>query len=196
MFAFLDKLLSTVSTCWTQIRKVVLRWWFHTGEIERICQQGGYHNAQMSILFSQSLKASKQLSTYSSIIFYPKLFSVQAAYANLCEVKKIPLHSTSIVTMNIKHCLHALRYVNMVIYQLEKAQNTVVDLKQSKHQALLDEFWQNMRPNITRNKPEDWGDVGFQGLDPTTDFRGLGTSYHLSVTYSCETPTSQISWIK
>ena len=172
MFDFLDTLLSTVTTWWTQIQKVVLRWWFQTGEIERIC--ASYHNAQMSILFSKSLKASKQLSTYSSIIFYPKLFSVQAAYSNLCEVKKIPVHCTSIVTMNIKHCLHALRYVNVVIGQLEKSQKTVVDLKLTKHQALLDEFWQNMRPNNTRTKPEEWGDVGFQGLDPTTDFRGLG----------------------
>ena len=174
MFDFLDTLLSTVSTLWTQVRKIALRWWFQTGEIERICQQGGYHNANMSILFSKSLKASKQLSTYSSIIFYPKVFSVHAAYSNLCEVKKIPSLHTSIVTMNIKHCLHALRYVNVVIHQLEKSQKTVVDLKLPKHQALLDEFWQNMRPNIPRTGPEDWGDVGFQGLDPTTDFRGLG----------------------
>ena len=191
MFLFLDKLLSTVSTWWTQIRKVVLRWWFQSGEIERICQQGGYHNAQMSILFSQSLKASKQLSTYSSIIFYPKLFSVQAAYANLCEVKKIPIHSTSIVTMNIKHCLHALRYVNVVITQMEKAQKTVVDLKLPKHQALLEEFWENMRPNITRSKPEDWGDVGFQGLDPTTDFRGLGNSPIPTILLNTETQPSR-----
>ena len=96
----------------------------------------------------------------------------------------------------LTYSLFSERFYVLQMLQVEKAQNTVVDLKQSKHQALLDEFWQNMRPNITRNKPEDWGDVGFQGLDPTTDFRGLGTSYHLSVTYSCETPTSQISWIK
>ena len=40
------------------------------------------------------------------------------------------------------HCFSKRSFVVQML-QVEKAQNTVVDLKQSKHQTLLDEFWQN-----------------------------------------------------
>jgi hypothetical protein len=71
--------------------------------------------------------------------------------------------------------LQNLRYINVVIAALEKHQKTAVDMTaNAKQLALLDELWVNMRPGVMRRGPSDWGEIGFQGTDPSTDFRGLG----------------------
>jgi len=40
----------------------------------------------------------------------------------------------------------------------------------------LVQLWNNLQPNVTligRISPQ-WTDIGFQGSDPATDFRGMG----------------------
>ena len=38
-------------------------------------------------------------------------------------------------------------------------------------------LWKNLRPNtpLKDRKSMEWVDIGFQGKDPATDFRGAGT---------------------
>jgi hypothetical protein len=41
-------------------------------------------------------------------------------------------------------------------------------------QALLEEMWSALKPGVRRQGgriTEEWGEVGFQGRDPATDFR-------------------------
>ena len=163
-----------LNTLYNQLRKVVLHWWTGKGEIERICSLAATSPPRRATQFARSLYRSKQLSTYSKIVFYPKLFSVGAAHQNLCDVKRIPAHDPA-VRRRIAQALHALRYVNAVTAQLEKASKTAVDSKaNAPHAALLAQLWANLRPGVTRTSAADWGEIGFQGLDPDTDFRGLG----------------------
>ena len=54
------------------------------------------------------------------------------------------------------------------------------------HEALLLQLWSNLKPNevmiiffanqqeLIARETDQWGDIGFQGRDPATDFRGLG----------------------
>ena len=175
LFVFFDCIRKFTS----RLQKVVQRLFSKKGEIERICWAGGFHTYYMSIRFAKSLKRSKQLSTYSRIIFFPKLFSVEAAFQNIINVKKIIVDvnaapGTRILSMNIMHCLQSLRNVNAVINSIEIVKKTPVDLANAAHVALLDRFWTNMRPGIRKESGKDWGEVGFQGKDPCSDFRGMG----------------------
>ena len=171
----LDACWTYLGLLWDRVRKVVLHWWTGKCEIERICAPAALTTAHRfwATQFARSLYRSKQLSTYSKIIFYPKLFSVGAACQNLCDVKRIPINEP--LRRRITQALHALRYVNAIAAQLDKAQKTAVDSKSDvQHAALLAQLWANLRPGVSRVADADWGEIGFQGRDPDTDFRGLG----------------------
>ncbi|RHZ28821.1 hypothetical protein DYB37_003400, partial [Aphanomyces astaci] len=41
-------------------------------------------------------------------------------------------------------------------------------------QALLEQLWTNLKPDVRRSGgryTKEWGEIGFQGQDPMTDFR-------------------------
>ena len=44
------------------------------------------------------------------------------------------------------------------------------------HENKLMRLWNNLRPNhkLSERNTMDWVDIGFQGKDPATDFRGAG----------------------
>ncbi len=78
---------------------------------------------------------------------------------------------------NISHCLHSLRSVNVTIHRLEVRRKEQFDKSNLHHVHLLEQLWTNMRPNVRRAGglvTAEWGEVGFQGSDPSTDFRGMG----------------------
>lgn len=114
----------------------------------RICTNG-YHSHKMSFLFAKSLKYSKQLSTFSKIIFYPKLFKTNLAMDSIVSIKKIDINNSSnnspmkICSVNMYLCLDQLRHINEVINSLEKTMKITVDRNIATHESLLQEFRSN-----------------------------------------------------
>ncbi len=54
---------------------------------------------------------------------------------------------------------------------------------------MLEELWFGLMPGVGRSGriSKEWGDIGFQGVDPATDFRGMGVLglQHLHYFASC-----------
>jgi hypothetical protein len=44
------------------------------------------------------------------------------------------------------------------------------------HEQMLEDLWALLKPGVKRDSrlSEQWSDIGFQGKDPATDFRGMG----------------------
>jgi hypothetical protein len=161
---------------------------FVTGrcEIERICSKGGYHTSEMSTEFATSLYYSRHLKQLSRSVFSMKLFSVSGGVDTIVAMKSIPTSTPSqqLVAVNIAHCLHALKFFNVSADKTISLKDTIFDPSHASHAALLESFWTCMRPGMQRSSlspagsyslaSEDWGQVGFQGADPATDFRGMG----------------------
>ena len=122
------------------------------------------------------------MSPLSKTIFYPNDFTVSTTLENIARIKRINIDgddsNTSstmrIVSMNLEHCLNSLKYVNDVIWMIEGMIVQKVEMSNPKHSILLEELWSQMRPGVRRDADRDWGEVGFQGKDPCTDFRGMG----------------------
>lgn len=169
----------------TDLIQLILKYFKHviTGkcEIERICGGNEWHTKKMTLDFLISLNKSKQLASFKKSIFVHNLFPVSSFLEGILSVKKIP-RSKHLVVANISHCLHSLRYVNQVIKCLENARKVAFDKNKTEDVKLLNSFWDAMKPHLRRSKSEatnsiessDWGEVGFQGKDPSTDFRGMG----------------------
>ena len=175
--------------------KSIIRWWTNTCEMTRICNT--YHNSTMSIRFAKSLKHSKQLKTYRNIVYQgSNVFNVQAALDNIVTVKKISKNSNLIIITNITHCLHSLRYVNTIMFRLDKLRKKQFNETNNEHLSLLESLWDNMKPSLRRNNEtidnkkyisNDWGEIGFQGKDPSTDFRGFGILGLMQLEYFART---------
>ena len=65
------------------------------------------------------------------------------------------------------------------------------DKKNDEHEGKLMKLWSTLKPNeeLGERKTKKWIDIGFQGDDPATDFRGsgiLGLDQLSSVTTSAE----------
>lgn len=182
-----------------RVRKVLLRLCTGRSELQRICMEnGGWHSPAMSLAFSLSLYRSRQLQQLSSVVFAGKPFSVPAAKDEIVRRKRM-FHLTPtelIAVRNVSHCLHSISFANKCASSLHELRRAAFDAGAPSHVALLESLWSCLRPGTSRRpyKAEasgsgkesnsnstraslasaDWGEVGFQGSDPATDFRGMG----------------------
>jgi len=118
----------------------------------------------------------------SKLVFYGKPFDVENVSKNIFRIKKI---ADKLTEENIKHCLHSLRFVNISTSKIMDLKKTVFDPKNGRHVQLLQDLWASMLPDARCPINDDkspsssissgaWSDLGFQGKDPSTDFRGMG----------------------
>ena len=93
----------------------------------------------MTQKFSKSLCLSKQLQHYRKIIFMrAHAFSVNDALTNIITIKGVK-ESNILVVANIRHCLHALRLVNIVKETMTADyQKQIFDKNNAEHVALLE----------------------------------------------------------
>jgi len=164
----------------------------------------------MTLQFAKSLKQSKEIDMYRKLIFSNvgsfKPFNVSAALEHIIQTKKIVQASTldsainssrrMVLIANITHSLHGLRLVNVVAAKFEKLRKDEFNKSNQNHIELLNKLWSSLRPNIQRNSDHDplnsivsisWSDIGFQGKDPSTDFRGMGMLGLHQLVYFSET---------
>ncbi|KAL0481872.1 ELMO domain-containing protein [Acrasis kona] len=77
---------------------------------------------------------------------------------------------------NLRLSIQQLINVNFSINTLSKLRQETFSYENVQHVKLLDEQWRLLKPDVHRGErvTEKWQEVGYQGKDPTTDFRGMG----------------------
>jgi len=63
-----------------------------------------------------------------------------------------------------------------LITRLDKVREISFDHSNEVHLVLLRKLWERLCPDTELEGPitKQWSDIGFQGSDPSTDFRGMG----------------------
>jgi hypothetical protein len=114
---------------------------------------------------------------YTNLKMSPALFKVNEAADFVMVVKSLP-KSDIILYRNIVYSLHAVRLVNVVYNRIFEMKSEHIRQDNDMHIALLESLWMNMKPHTRRASNTvvcaDWMALGFQGNDPTTDFRSMG----------------------
>ena len=102
-----------------------------------------------------------------------EVFNVAKVFEDLKHLRRITDQDrdTKLVMQNVKLCLHSILYVNTVYDRILHLSHTAFDHHQDHHQALLDKLWTALKPLERRGC---WTEIGFQGPDPSSDFRGMG----------------------
>ncbi|KAF7641079.1 hypothetical protein LDENG_00295330 [Lucifuga dentata] len=63
-----------------------------------------------------------------------------------------------------------------LVAEVEKLRREPYDSENLDHEDMLMRLWKELRPDcpLTGRISKQWCEIGFQGCDPKTDFRGMG----------------------
>jgi len=126
-------------------------------------------------------------------VFRPRSILNRLFVNQIIERKRISWDNQVVLT-HIYQCLDTFNLLNSMYHHLTSIRDTSFSYQIEEHVELLHQFWTNLKPGSIR-KPyvpkvisvsshtdtscinfmsTDWSEVGFQSMDPSTDFRGMG----------------------
>lgn len=149
-------------------------------EVQKICQgeKEGQANTDMVVEFAKYLQKSKNFRKYLDLVVDDsELFFVEDAVDNIFDVKRISRDNFMLIE-NVTRCMESIRIINVVFAKLERMRSEAFDPNNEHHRYMLEKLYFNLkddeRKDTTQLVSPEWLELGFQGRDPTTDFRGMG----------------------
>nr|CAG4637235.1 EOG090X0AMT [Ceriodaphnia reticulata]SVE73104.1 EOG090X0AMT [Ceriodaphnia reticulata] len=187
----LNWLFSAVSLYINKLTRPFLKWILRrtTGlcELQRICycEPSG---APRILGIEGSLKKSKSLKVHTLLQFLDraaleKRFTVAGSakivnntVQTICSIKNIRPDVHQPFSKLFGECVNIIWGMNQLLHDLEELRTTGYDSSNQEHEEMLLELWKLLMPEreLESRVNNSWKDIGFQGEDPKTDFRGMG----------------------
>lgn len=103
-------------------------------------------------------------------------YDVQEAVKMLMEMKDVLPEVHSQFETSLKDCLLQIRAYNRLILEVDRVRSIKYDAENDEHEKDLIKLWSLYNDNapLPNRVGSHWQDMGFQGQDPKTDFRGMG----------------------
>ncbi|PVD35075.1 hypothetical protein C0Q70_06356 [Pomacea canaliculata] len=122
----------------------------------------------------ESLKCSK--SALLKEISTGDKYNVDEAVEKVMGEKKIVREVHAGFEGHFRRCLLYIRSYNQLTQQVESLRRSKFSVDDPDHEQKLLKLWRLLMPQtqLTARVSHQWGDIGFQGTDPQTDFRGMG----------------------
>lgn len=150
--------------------KFLLRLITNKCEVVRIldCYQG----CERTLRIEESLKLSKNPSV--RCMLDEESSNIETSVDNFVKIKKMP--ADSVYRAGLMQVLNQVHSYEKLFSQIDCIRKEAYDSANQKHEVLLQQLWDLLQPDrmLTDRISKDWGDIGFQGDDPKTDFRGMG----------------------
>uniref|UniRef100_A0A8C2GAI7 ELMO/CED-12 domain containing 1 n=1 Tax=Cyprinus carpio TaxID=7962 RepID=A0A8C2GAI7_CYPCA len=142
-------------------------------ELQRIC----YNNkpgARRTLKIETSLKCSKHELLQSAVSVPPD--SVEKTIDDIMSLKKINLDTNPQLGISLQACLFQIVGYRNLVVEVEKLRREPYDCENRAHEEMLMKLWKELRPDspLSGRISKQWCEIGFQGNDPKTDFRGMG----------------------
>lgn len=161
---------------WRWIRNTFYQLVFGQSELQRLCSSAYHDERQRMVPFRTAVALSSALIPVCNVLFDFEPFDVDQMHRSI--VKHGQMQESNVMAMrNLRNCLFRCNFVNMVYQRLYKLQRESYDSNNAEHEAKLEQLWSALKPNTKRSGgriTKEWGEIGFQGTDPMTDFRGMG----------------------
>jgi len=149
------------------------------------------HTPAMTLAFYASVVGSRQLrSAATALSSSTSSTAVPALVQDILTIKRPrlalplrrrgyrrePLATTPDIQPNVAACVSHVLAANAFRSALAAAAGTAYDATNGDHEAALLGLWAAMQPGVplAARKGAQWTDIGFQGVDPASDFRGSG----------------------
>ncbi|KAM9330021.1 ELMO domain-containing protein 2 [Gastrophryne carolinensis] len=167
---FWQYLCSTYFRYWL---KWILRQIYGKCELQRICD-GSKDGASRTHRIEYSLEHSKS-KVLQGALSIPE-DEVDKYVADIIHEKKISVEKDKRFQINLRICLLQISGYKKLFLEVENVRKQPYDSENGEHEQQLMELWDLLMPHekLKSRITKQWGDIGFQGDDPKTDFRGMG----------------------
>lgn len=166
-----------------------IKWFLHTFtrlcELQRIC-----YGAKAGSNRSKQVERSLMMSRNQKIQEIIKEFNDQIGYCNEEEFSSFSRRAVEVVMRekNIKRhchpdfpalfgqCVTQIWGYKRLVIAVEEVRSDKYDAENPQHEKKLLKLWNELMPDtpLKSRVTKQWQEIGFQGDDPKTDFRGMG----------------------
>ncbi|XP_067614971.1 ELMO domain-containing protein 2 [Eurosta solidaginis] len=188
MFLFDWLMQRIIPIIFVQLRPFI-KWFLHT--FTRLCElQRIVYGAQAGASRTRQVERSLMLSQNCEIQQLVKELDTTVECCGEEELRLIPQRTINVV-QNAKHikakihpdfaslfgtCVLQIWSYRHLLHQVERLRAELYDANNLDHEQKLLELWNRLMPEepLDGRITKQWQDIGFQGDDPKTDFRGMG----------------------
>ncbi|XP_051782787.1 ELMO domain-containing protein 1 isoform X2 [Erpetoichthys calabaricus] len=171
--------------CLWRCLKFVLRKVTGRCELQRIC----YSNkpgARRTLKIESSLRFSKNELLQKAVSAHPD--AVEKTTEDIMKLKRINPDTNPQLGISLQaSLLQIIGYRNLIV-EVEKLRRESYDSENPEHEKMLLKLWSSLRPDtaLKGRITKQWCEIGFQGDDPKTDFRGMGLLGLYNLVYFAE----------
>lgn len=156
-------------------------------ELQRICY-GEEHGApriksvERSLNLSRSPQIKLLINHLNDVSINQRLVGsnereiIQGATRTVLLVKQINPQIHTQFVKSFSRCIEQIWGYRQLIAEVETIRKINYDADNLEHEDKLQELWESLMPSdsLEARISKQWQDIGFQGDDPKTDFRGMG----------------------
>ncbi|XP_072318801.1 ELMO domain-containing protein 2 [Eucyclogobius newberryi] len=159
-------------------------------ELQRICS-GYKHGAARTTKAEYSLQSSKNKVLRNALTAertnLPQCVDQIMTEKNV-KPQKDPLFKDSLHT-----CLLQITGYSQLYVGVEELRKEAFSSDNPAHESMLPKLWDLLMPSVKLESriTKQWGDIGFQGDDPKTDFRGMGLLGLINLIFFSENYTEE-----
>lgn len=157
--------------------KFVLGKLSNSSELLRLCQNEKLRETKITYRIDQALFYSKKLKTERMKLLNGTKEQLDEAFEQILRKKKFYLNNEKRAeAKTLMKCILRLKETYDLQDVLTKRANVAYDSNNKEHEEKLMELWKLLKgeEELTSRKSQQWQTIGFQGVDPATDFRGMG----------------------
>ena len=90
-------------------------------------------------------------------------------------------------TNGLRVCFLQIYGYQNLLYEIEKLRETTYEDAEAQFNEELEYLWSSLMPETPYKRiGAHWKEIGFQGTDPKTDFRGMGLLGLHNLVYFCQ----------
>ncbi|XP_034544426.1 ELMO domain-containing protein 2 [Notolabrus celidotus] len=187
-----------LGSIWQYVYTSFLRYWLKwfirqatgTCELQRICS--GYKpGAARTAKAEYSLRSSKN--KVLRVALETGKNDLEHSVDQIMKEKNVKPQKDPLFRENLHICLLQITGYSSLFVCVEDVRKEVFDSEDQKHEAMLLKLWDLLMPNVKLESriTKQWGDIGFQGDDPKTDFRGMGMLGLINLVFFSENYTEE-----
>ncbi|XP_060939481.1 ELMO domain-containing protein 2 [Limanda limanda] len=166
---------------WQYVYTSFLRYWLKwllrqvTGkcELQRICSRCK-PGATRTTKAEYSLRSSKSKLLRGALDSSKD--NIEICVDQIMKEKKVKPQKDPLFKQSLHTCVLQITGYGCLYTSVEDLRKEVFSSDNAEHEAMLLKLWDLLMPTVKLESrlTKQWGDIGFQGDDPKTDFRGMG----------------------
>ncbi|XP_077381729.1 ELMO domain-containing protein 2 [Festucalex cinctus] len=166
---------------WQYVYTTYLRYWLKwlirqatgTCELQRICSGYG-PGAARTINTEYSLRSSKSKLLRGAVESSEE--HLEKHVAQIMKEKNIKVDTNPLFKESLHTSLLQITGYKSLYVSVENVRKEAFCPENPQHESMLLKLWELLMPRVKLQSrvTKQWGDIGFQGDDPKTDFRGMG----------------------